>query len=439
MHRAHDAALAMRTRSASEQRALRRELKYPKTAGSFSAVAVRRALLASAAPEAPGVPIMIRSIAETLDEARLTQLLAELGKQAHAFRFEVAPNPCVGAALLAGDDVVARGYHEVWGERHAEIRALDAIADGGSRVRPDTLVVTLEPCSSHGKTPPCVDRILTAGLRRVVVGALDPDRRHRGEGLRILRDAGLEVVLLDGASPLAEVSPHFLAWTDSDRVRRARPWTIAKWAQTRTGQLVPPREVGGGRWISAPEALREVQLLRGRVDAIVTGVGTVLDDDPRLTVREPGDWTKPPVRVVLDSRLRTPPDAKLFGAPGPREGAGPVHILCVGGADATRHGALVAAGAIVHEMHVATDDGVALRDVQTWMWEQGYRRVLLEAGPRLITHFLDSGFVDQVRIYTGAVNGGRGPTMAEWLTRLKFDQRIDRELGTDAVLEAFLR
>jgi diaminohydroxyphosphoribosylaminopyrimidine deaminase/5-amino-6-(5-phosphoribosylamino)uracil reductase len=385
------------------------------------------------------VPAMIRSIAETIDETRLSELLAELGKEARAYRFEVAPNPCVGAALLAGDEVVARGFHEVWGEEHAEIRALDALESSAAGVRPDTLVVTLEPCSSHGKTPPCVDRILTAGLRRVVIGSLDPDRRHSGAALRILGDAGLEVVLLDGASPLAEVAPHFLAWTDADRVRRARPWTIAKWAQTRTGQLVPPREVGGGRWISAPEALRDVQLLRGRVDAIVTGVGTVLDDDPRLTVREPGDWSKPPPRIVLDSRLRTPADAALFRTPGPREGAGEVHILCVGGTDANRYRALVEAGAIVHEMHVATDDGVALRDVQSWMWSQGYRRVMLEAGPRLITHYLESGFVDQVRVYTGAVNGGRGPSMAEWLTRAKFEQRLDRELGTDSVLESFLR
>jgi len=385
------------------------------------------------------VQTMIR-IAESLDEVRSTRLLEELGAAARAFRFEVAPNPCVGSAVLAGGDVVARGYHEVWSERHAEIQALDAAAaTPSSHGRLDTLVVTLEPCSTHDKTPPCVDRILASGIRHVVVGALDPDRRHRGEGLRILREAGLDVVLLEGASPLANVSPHFLAWTDPERMRRARPWTIAKWAQTRTGQLAPPLEVGGGRWISGPEALREVQTLRGRVDAIITGVGTVLSDNPRLTVREPGDWSRPPLRIVLDSRLRTPPDANLFRAPGAHEGAGAVHILCVGGADATRHGALVAAGASVHELHVATDDGVSLRDAQAWMWERGLRRVMVEAGPRLLSHYLASGFVDQVRIYTGGVNGGRGASMADWLTRLKLSERIDRECGTDSVLEAFVR
>jgi diaminohydroxyphosphoribosylaminopyrimidine deaminase / 5-amino-6-(5-phosphoribosylamino)uracil reductase len=296
----------------------------------------------------------------------------------------------------------------------------------------------LEPCSSSGKTPPCVERIVQSGVPRVVVGAIDPDPRHRGEGLRALQEAGIEVLLLEGAAPIEKVSPYFVGWNHIDRLRRPHPWTVAKWAQTRTGQLVPPSGIGGGRWISGPESLREVQVLRGRVDAIVTGVGTVLADDPRFSVRPPGDPSRPPMRVVLDSSLRTPPDATLFRAPGAGEGAGPVHILCVGGADATRHRALLDAGAHVTALHAATDDGVSLRDVQNWLWEQGLRRVLVEAGPRVLTHYLESGFVDQVRIYTGDVNGGRGPSMAEWLGRLKFRERLDREWGTDAVLEAFL-
>ena len=382
---------------------------------------------------------MTPGAADTLDEARLATLLRELGEEARRFRFEVAPNPCVGAAIVAGGRVVARGYHEAWGGPHAEIAAFAAAAASGvPREAWDALVVTLEPCSSHGKTPPCTEAILASGVRRVVVGSLDPDRRHRGVGLALLRDAGLDVALLDDAAPLAKVSPHFLAWNDVDRLRRPYPWTIAKWAQTRTGQLVPPSGVGGGRWISGPLSLQEVQVLRGRVDAIVSGIGTVLADDPRFTVRAPGDASIPPLRVVLDSRLRTPPNAQLFRPPGPGEGAGEVHLLCVGGVDATRHRALVDAGAQVHELHVATDDGVDLRDVQAWLWQRGLRRVLVEAGPRLLTHYLRSGFVDQIRVYTGEVNGGRGPSMAEWLSKLPFRERLDREWGTDAVLEAFL-
>lgn len=375
----------------------------------------------------------------TLDEARLREILARLGHDATRFRFDVAPNPCVGAAVVSGADLIARGFHQVWGEAHAEIQALDEAARTGiPRASWDALVVTLEPCSSAGKTAPCIEAILRSGIKTVVVGALDPDPRHRGRGLELLRSAGVDVLLLEGDAPLEAVSPHFLAWTDNERVRRPRPWTIAKWAQTRSGQMIPPHGVGGGRWISGPESLREVQVLRGRVDAIVTGVGTILADDPRFTVRRPGNLAKPPMRVVLDSRLRTPPNATILKPAGEDAAGGPVHILCVGGAPGERHRALTDAGAIVHEMHVATDDGVSLRDVQTWLFEQGARRILLEAGPRLLAHYLDSGFVDQVRIYSGAVNGGEGPSMAAWITKLQLLQRIERECQDDAVLEAFV-
>lgn len=381
-----------------------------------------------------------RTVAPPATDERCAQVLRELGSRARDHRFEVAPNPCVGAAILSGDRVIARGFHEVYGGDHAEIRALEAARESGVPAsRWDALVVTLEPCSSRGKTPPCVEAILASGIRRVVAGEVDPDPRHRGEGLRALREAGLEVQLLEGVVGLREVSPHFLTWMSDDRIRRPRPWTIGKWAQTRTGQLTPPPEIGSGRWISGPEAQREVQVLRGRVDAIVSSVGTVLRDNPRFTVRPPGDGSRPPWRVVLDSRLRTPPEASLLRPPGPGESGGEVHILCVAGEDEARHRALVSAGARIHELHAATDDGVSLRDAHSWMWDHGLRRVVIEAGPRLLTHHLQSGFVDQVRIYTGPVNGGEGLSMADWLTRLVFRERLDRECGPDAVLEAFLR
>lgn len=381
---------------------------------------------------------------QTLGEAQIAGLIAELAQEARAFRFEVAPNPCVGAAVLSGGVVVARGYHRVWGEKHAEVDAFEAAAKSDVPASEwDTLIVTLEPCSSHGKTPPCVERILQSGIQRVIVGELDPDRRHQGHGLRMLQEHGVKVELYEGLAPLTNLAPHFLAWNGVERLRRPRPWTIAKWAQTRTGQLIPPQGVGGGRWISGPDALRDVQLLRGRVDAIVTGVGTILADDPRFTVRPPGDISRAPLRVVLDSRLRTPPQAMILRPPSALDGAtergGAVHILCVAGPDPVRHRALLQAGAQVHELHVATDDGVQLRDVQEWLWARGVQRVLLEAGPRLLTHYLDALFVDQLRIYTGAVNGGRGPTMAEWLQRLKLGERLDRECASDAVLEAFVQ
>lgn len=383
---------------------------------------------------------MARGTVEALDEARIASLLVELGAQARAFRFEVAPNPCVGAALLAHGEEQARGFHRWFGGPHAEVDALAAAAEAGvPRGELETLVVTLEPCSSRGKTGPCVEAILAAGIKRVVVGSLDPDVRHEGQGLGLLRERGVEVWLHEGSAPLEKVSPHFLAWTARDRLRRPRPWTIAKWAQTRTGQLSPPEGHGDGRTISSPAAWAEVLTLRGRVDAIVTGVGTVLADDPRLSVRPPGDPTRPPARVVLDSYLRTPPTARLFETPGPGEGAGPVHVLCLAGMDAPRRRALEGRGASVHGLRAGERGHVSLRAAQEWMFEQGIRRVLLEAGPELLTRHFELAFVDQVRVYTGAVNGGRGTSLGPWLARLDLQERLDREVGSDGVLEGFPR
>jgi diaminohydroxyphosphoribosylaminopyrimidine deaminase/5-amino-6-(5-phosphoribosylamino)uracil reductase len=373
-----------------------------------------------------------------LDQAPLRALLAELSREARSRRFETAPNPTVGAAVLSGGRELGRGFHSHWGAPHAEVEAvLAARASGVPADQWDTLVVTLEPCSTHGKTPPCTDLILATGFRHVVVGNVDPDPRHRGQGLALLTAKGVEVELI---SPPIEVAPHFAAWVGRDRTRRPRPWTIAKWAQTRTGQLAPPPEVGEGRWISSPESLREVQVLRSRVDAIVTGVGTVLADDPRLTVRPPAACDRPPRRVVLDSHLRTPPASRLFAQPAPGEAAGPVTLLCRAGPSpgaSARRWALVDAGAQVVGMPTDEEGGLELRAVQSWLHEQGHRRVLIEAGPRLLESYLAAGFVDQVRVYTGAVNGGRGPSMAEWFARLKLGERLDREVGGDAVLEGF--
>ncbi len=387
----------------------------------------------------------MKGLTQPLDDPSCLALLAELGTEARAFRFEVAPNPCVGAAVLAGSKVVARGYHRFWGGPHAEIDALEAAAASG--VPPETwdaMVVTLEPCCSRGKTAPCTDAIAGTAIKTVVVGALDPDPRHRGAGLEQLRAQGLEVLHADGSAPLEAVSPHFLRWLEFERLRRPRPWLIAKWAQTLTGQLTPPEDVGDGRRISGDEARSEVAELRSRVDAIVTGVGTILADDPRLTVRPASlidrHTVRPPARVILDTALRTPPDACMLGGFPSDEAAGPVHLLSVAGADGSgaRSNALVEAGAQVHGLRADDVHRLNLRDVSRWLWEQGFRRVLLEAGPTLIASFLESGFVDQLRVYTGSIRGGRGKSLGARLGSLSLEERMDREIGEDQALEAFI-
>ncbi|MEZ5976603.1 MAG: bifunctional diaminohydroxyphosphoribosylaminopyrimidine deaminase/5-amino-6-(5-phosphoribosylamino)uracil reductase RibD [Planctomycetota bacterium] len=377
---------------------------------------------------------------ETVPRGRMAQVLAELGERSRAWRFEVAPNPCVGAAFLdAGGAIVAEGFHRVWGGPHAEIDALQAMrAAGLDPAAAAALAVTLEPCSTTGKTPPCTEAILRAGVRNVAIGDTDPDPRHRGRGIALLGERGVDVQTFAGASPIERVAPHFLRFNEYERLRRPRPWLVAKWAQTTSGHLVPPEDVGGGRWISSAESLREVQVLRGRVDAIVTGVGTVKADDPRLTVRFPGDLERPPLRVVLDSELSTPPDARMLRPAELGESGGPVYVLCRAGANPIRHRALTAAGARVHGLRPDADGRVHLREALQWMWRFGVRRALLEAGPTLVRAFFESGFVDQVRVYTGAVRGGRGDSLGPLLGATNLVERLDRELGPDSVLEAFV-
>ena len=404
---------------------------------------------------------------ETLDPSLARQLLRELGDEAREFRFEVAPNPCVGAAVMAGSRVVARGFHRAWGGAHAEV---DALARARGTDIPedewDTLLVTLEPCSTAGKTPACVDAILGTGIQRVIVAALDPDPRHRGRGLELLEAQGVEVQVDPVAAPLETVAPHFLSWNDYERRRRPRPWTIAKWAQTLTGQLSPPDNVGDGRWISGAASLHEVHVLRSSVDAIVTGVGTVLADDPSLTVRLPATYfaaqaavegapaPKAPARVILDSWLRTPPEARLFrqasiptessgsrGASAPgnvRELEGDVHIMALPGSDPIRRRALEAKGANVHSNRGMDRHTLDLRDLWSWLWEQGFQRVMVETGPTLLQNALESEFIDQIRVYTGDVRGGEGATLAPWLISARLKGRLTRELGADSVLEAFV-
>lgn len=373
------------------------------------------------------------------DRATIGRLLAELGQAAQAYRFEVAPNPCVGAAILDEDGrVLARGFHERWGGPHAEVQAIRAAEDQG--IPPEmwhTLCVTLEPCSSEGKTGACTDHVLAKGFKRVIVGGLDPDPRHRGRGLELLRAGGVQVEEYFSASPIDQVAPYFARWNAYERVRRPRPWIIAKWAQTRSGHLSPPEDVGEGRWISSPDSLREVQLLRSRVDAILTGVGTVRSDDPRLTVRFPAPLDSPPARIVLDSELSTPPDARLLRPSEPGEAGGPVCLLCRAGARPAQHRALEAAGARVHGLRPNDHGRVAWREALGWMWRRGYRRILVEAGPTLLTSLFEAGFVDQLRVYTGDVIGGRGESLGELFNGLRMEQRLDREVGPDAVLEAF--
>src|SRR6185312_12585258 len=220
------------------------------------------------------------------------------------------PNPRVGCVIAQGEEIVGEGWHERAGEPHAEVNALRA---AGPRAVGATAYVTLEPCSHHGRTPPCVEALIAARVARVIFALEDPNPRVSGRGAEALRRTGVIVASGLMAAEAAQINFGFLK-----RMRSGRPWVRVKLAMSLDGRTALAN--GASQWITGPAAREDVQHWRARSSAILTGIGTVLADDPRLNVRlpdpSPGRPRRQPLRVVLDSGLRIPPDAKLLTGDG---------------------------------------------------------------------------------------------------------------------------
>jgi len=217
-------------------------------------------------------------------------------------RGSVEPNPMVGAVIVRGGRQIARGWHGYFGGPHAEIEAISAAEKAGEDIRGATMYVTLEPCCHHGKTPPCTEAIVSAGLKRVVAAMEDPNPRVAGKGISRLREAGVEVIVGVLERQARELLAGYIK-----RQTQGRPWVICKWAQTADGILALPP--GRGRWISSEQARRYVHKLRGTCDGVCVGIGTVLADDPLLSNRS--GRGRQPARLVLDRQLRLPENCQL--------------------------------------------------------------------------------------------------------------------------------
>lgn len=295
-----------------------------------------------------------------------------------------APNPMVGAVLVRDGAVVGEGYHRRAGEPHAEVLAL---RQAGAAARGATLYVTLEPCAHHGRTPPCTDALLAAGIARAVVAIEDPDPRVAGSGIARLRAAGVEVALGEGAAEARRLNRWYLTARTL-----GRPRVLYKWAATLDGSVAWPDQPSGR--ISGPASEREVHRLRDRLDAVLVGVGTVLADDPQLTVRAVRG--RNPLRVVADRQARTPPGARVLPA-----------LICVGpDAPADRVAALRQAGA---QVACAPDPAGILAE----LGRRGVLGVLLEGGPRLAGAFWAAGLIDEVAcILAPRLQGGGGGALA---------------------------
>ena len=295
-----------------------------------------------------------------------------------------SPNPLVGAVLVKDDAIVGRGFHTWEGVKHAEILALE---EAGPQARGATAYVTLEPCSHQGRTGPCADALIAAGIARVVVAAGDPNPRVSGQGLRRLEASGIKVELspshAEEAERINEAFFHFM--------RTGRPLVTIKSALTLDGKIAAPEDNTG--WITSERARAHVQELRHASDAIITGSGTALADDPLLNDRSGRPRARPLLRVVMDSTLRLPPTSKLV-----QSANGDLLLATTSAASAERRNTLEALGV---EVRVFDGPGgrVDFRDVIALLAERRCLSAMLEAGARINWAALDSGVADKVYLY----------------------------------------
>jgi diaminohydroxyphosphoribosylaminopyrimidine deaminase/5-amino-6-(5-phosphoribosylamino)uracil reductase len=290
------------------------------------------------------------------------------------------PNPRVGCVIADGERVIAEGWHERAGLPHAEAAAL-AVAGGAARGA--TAYVTLEPCCHHGRTPPCADALITAGLRRVCYAIRDPNPRVSGGGAARLAAAGIEVSSGQLAAAARALNPGFLS-----RMERGRPWLRVKLAASLDGRTALAS--GGSRWITGDEARADVQHLRARSSAVLTGSATVLADDPRLDLRLP-EAPRQPLRVVLDTQLRIAPTARIVAPPG--------RLLVLTASNETaRRSALEAAGAVVERIP-AGPEGLDLTAVMQHLAGLEVNELQVESGSTLAGALLKAQLVDELVLY----------------------------------------
>ena len=323
-----------------------------------------------------------------------------------------SPNPMVGAVLVSPDEtVVGRGFHTYAGVQHAEVIAL---AQAGERASGATLYLNLEPCSHQGRTPPCVEALIQAGVARVVAPIEDPNPLVAGEGFRRLRAAGVEVeIAAEFAAEAAKLNEPFLHF-----MRTGRPLVTLKTAITLDGKISAPDDNRG--WITSERARAHVQELRHDHDAILTGIGTVLADDPLLTDRLGLARCRPLLRIVMDSQLRLPLDSKMA-----RSVAGDVVVVTTSASSGERRKAMEGRG-----IRVLVFDGPGgradLHGTIGWLGKQRYLSLMIEAGSKLNWTALESGCVDRIFFYYG-------PKILGGLEALPLAGGIGRRRRADAI------
>jgi diaminohydroxyphosphoribosylaminopyrimidine deaminase/5-amino-6-(5-phosphoribosylamino)uracil reductase len=349
------------------------------------------------------------AVSATTDNGHLTRAI-ELARRGLG---TVKPNPVVGAVIARGEEVLGEGWHERFGGAHAEVNAIEAcgMADLGDA----TLYVSLEPCCHEGKTPPCTDAIVQAGIKRVIIGCDDPSEKASGRSLGILRDEGVEIVFAEGELATAA---RLLNQAFRKHARIGRPWVLFKSAMTLDGKVAT--RTGDSQWISSDTSRALAHRWRAAVDAVVVGIGTALADDPQLTARPDGTLApvdEQPRRVVFDSLARLPVSSRLVGAASEI----PLTVVVSRAAARAETDALEVAGV---QVIVATGENepARVRSALDQLGAMDVTSILLEGGPHLAGAFLDAGEIDELRLFLAPLllggSAARDPLEGEGVARI---------------------
>lgn len=350
--------------------------------------------------------------------------LAELG------RGKVAPNPMVGAVIVKAGKIIGEGYHKKYGDNHAEV---NAFANATEDVSGATLYVTLEPCAHYGKTPPCAKRIVKEGIKKVVIGVLDPNPLVAGKGVNILKDAGIEVVVGVLEEECRKINEVFMKY-----IKTSRPFVLMKYAMSLDGKI--STATGKSKWISCEKSRRDVHKLRNNLSAIMVGINTVIKDNPMLNCRIEGG--NDPIRIIVDSNLRIPLDSKIVNT------SNNISTIV-----ATTHKADKDKIKLLEERNVEVivakekDGRVDITSLIDKLGEKKIDSILLEGGSEINFSCLQEGIVDKVRIYIapkilggnnakGAV-GGRG--VSEMIESFNIENIDISTIGSDIVVEGYVK
>ena len=305
----------------------------------------------------------------------------------------VSPNPMVGALIVRDGHILSRGYHQKFGGPHAEIVALHPLSP--EKTKNSTIYINLEPCAHTGKTPPCTEAIIRAGISHAVIGIQDPNPLVRGKGIRALQAAGIQVTTDICKEACYELNEPFFTW-----IEKKRPFITLKLAQTLDGKIAT--RGGHSKWITCEQSLKKVHRLRHEHDGILVGIGTVLQDNPSLDVRL--IHGKNGKRIILDSKLRIPEDARLLAHPDPEN----TILVCTSEASRLRSRQLQNRGITVWRVRKDGTGRIDLKTAITKAAEQGIISILVEGGSRIFTAFLEKKLADRLIVFIAPVLFGSG-------------------------------